>query len=121
MASGDFRKMDPLAAVIMIKAIALMHVLWSHSPVPGVRARRTGVDAIDLAAARARGSACHRVPIDREAIVNHQRNIDEHLARLAEEATLNRTALADDLRGEIRLLARTVALSRGETPASGEG
>ena len=46
MASGDFRKMDPLAAVSMIKAIALMHALWSQSPVPGVRARRTGVDTI---------------------------------------------------------------------------
>ena len=35
---------------------------------------------------------------DREAIANHQRNIEGHLARLAEEATLNRSALADELR-----------------------
>ena len=55
---------------------------------------------------------------DREAIANHQRNIEGHLARLAEEATLNRSALADELRGELRLLARTVAMSRGEAGLS---
>ena len=51
---------------------------------------------------------------DREAVVAHQRNIEGHLVRLTEEATQNRTSLADELRGEIRLLARTLAISRKE-------
>jgi dTDP-glucose pyrophosphorylase len=42
-----------------------------------------------------------------------------HLARLVEESVQNRTALAEELRGEIRLLARTVAISRGEPPPAG--
>ncbi len=54
---------------------------------------------------------------DREAMAAHQRNIDAHLARLAEETAQNRGALADELRNEIRLLARTVALSHGAPPA----
>jgi hypothetical protein len=57
---------------------------------------------------------------DRDAMAAHQRNIDAHLARLAEESAQNRGALADELRSEIRLLARTVALSRVPTPAPGE-
>ena len=36
-----------------------------------------------------------------------------HLARLVEENVRSRTALADELRGEFRLLARTIASTRG--------
>ena len=42
----------------------------------------------------------------------HRRNIEAHLARLVEDTAANRTALADEIRGEIRLLARTIALAR---------
>lgn len=53
---------------------------------------------------------------DSEALATHQRNIEASLARLVEESTRSRTALADELRGEFRLLARTIAASRGGTP-----
>ncbi|TAJ26146.1 MAG: flagellar motor protein MotA [Reyranella sp.] len=53
---------------------------------------------------------------DSEALAAHQRNIEASLARLVEESARNRTALADELRGEFRLLARTIAASRGGTP-----
>ena len=43
----------------------------------------------------------------------HQRNIEAHLAHLLEDTAQNRVALADELRGEIRLLARTIALKSG--------
>ncbi|WP_178097476.1 flagellar motor protein MotA [Enhydrobacter aerosaccus] len=53
-----------------------------------------------------------RLPdIDRDAVAAHQRNIEGHLARLVEEGARDRAALADELRGELRLLARTVALT----------
>ncbi len=56
---------------------------------------------------------------DREALMTHQRAIESHLARLVEENVRNRTALADELRGEFRLLARTIASTRGVgSPAS---
>jgi plasmid stabilization system protein ParE len=42
----------------------------------------------------------------------HQRNIEGQLARLAEEAASNRAALAEELRSEIRLLARTLSSGR---------
>ncbi len=48
---------------------------------------------------------------DRDAVATHQRNIETHLARLIEESARDRAALADELRGELRLLARTVALT----------
>jgi hypothetical protein len=53
---------------------------------------------------------------DSESLAAHQRNIEASLARLVEESARNRTALADELRGEFRLLARTIAASRGGTP-----
>lgn len=53
---------------------------------------------------------------ENEALAAHQRNIEASLARLVEESARNRTALADELRGEFRLLARTIAASRGGTP-----
>jgi len=43
----------------------------------------------------------------------HLRNMEGYLSRLVEETGRNRTALADDLRGEFKLLARTIASSRG--------
>jgi hypothetical protein len=56
---------------------------------------------------------------DREALITHQHAIEAHLARLVEENVRNRTALADELRGEFRLLARTIASTRGVgSPAS---
>ncbi len=58
---------------------------------------------------------------DREALITHQRAIEAHLARLVEENVRNRTALADELRGEFRLLARTIASTRGVNSPAGEG
>jgi septal ring factor EnvC (AmiA/AmiB activator) len=58
---------------------------------------------------------------DREALQTHQRNIEANLARLVEESVRGRTALADELRGEFRLLARTIASTRGQGNPTGEG
>src|SRR5882762_1734244 len=58
---------------------------------------------------------------DREALVQHQRAIESHLARLVDENVRSRTALADELRGEFRLLARTIASARGTVPPPGQG
>ena len=38
------------------------------------------------------------------------------LARLVEDTASNHTELADEIRGEIRLLARTIALARAQAP-----
>ena len=57
--------------------------------------------------------------LDRDSIQAHRRNIEAHLAHLVEGTTQNRIALADEIRSEIRLLARTIALTqaqRQETP-----
>jgi hypothetical protein len=43
----------------------------------------------------------------------HLRNIDSHLARLAEEAMQGRTQAVQDIRAEIKLLARTIAAAAG--------
>ena len=58
---------------------------------------------------------------ERETLVTHQRAIEAHLARLVEENVRSRTALADELRGEFRLLARTIASTRGAGQPAGEG
>jgi hypothetical protein len=58
---------------------------------------------------------------DREELMAHQRVIESHLARLVEENVRSRTALADELRGEFRLLARTIASTRGANQPAGEG
>jgi hypothetical protein len=50
---------------------------------------------------------------DGELLRVHLRNMEGYLSRLVEETGRNRTALADDLRGEFKLLARTIASSRG--------
>ena len=55
---------------------------------------------------------------DTEALANHQRNIEASLARLVEESVRSRVALTDELRGELRLLARTMA-GRGGSPTAG--
>jgi hypothetical protein len=55
---------------------------------------------------------------DREELLALERNIEGHLARLVEETARSRTALADELRGEFRLLARTIASMRAGHPAS---
>lgn len=44
-----------------------------------------------------------------EASRNHIRNLDNHLARMVEETTQGRAQLTQDIRSEIRLLARTIA------------
>jgi hypothetical protein len=61
--------------------------------------------------------------VDRDSIAAHQRKIEAHLARLVEASEVHRTALADELRGEIRLLARTIALARapGHEPPAAAG
>ncbi|MBN9491214.1 MAG: flagellar motor protein MotA [Alphaproteobacteria bacterium] len=54
-----------------------------------------------------------RVPdADREAVAAHRRNIENNLTRLIEESARDRATLTEELRGELRLLARTVALTR---------
>jgi len=53
---------------------------------------------------------------EREALMTHQRAIEAYLVRLIDESMRGRTALTDELRGELRLLARTVAASRGAAP-----
>jgi len=59
---------------------------------------------------------------EREALLAHQRAIEGHLARLVDENVRGRTALADELRGEFRLLARTVAsTARGAVHPPGDG
>ena len=59
---------------------------------------------------------------EREALATHQRNIEGYLARLLDENVRGRTALADELRGELRLLARTIASSaRSPVHPPGEG
>ncbi len=55
---------------------------------------------------------------DTEALANHQRNIETSLARLVEESVRSRVVLTDELRGELRLLARTMA-GRGGPPTAG--
>jgi hypothetical protein len=39
----------------------------------------------------------------------HLRNIDAHLSRLADETAQGRNQAVQDIRGEIKLLARTIA------------
>jgi hypothetical protein len=46
-----------------------------------------------------------------EATRNHIRNVDIYLARLVEESASGRTQMVQELRSEIRLLARTIAAS----------
>jgi hypothetical protein len=59
---------------------------------------------------------------ERQALLAHQRNIEGHLARLVDENVRGRIALADELRGELRLLARTIASSaRSPVHPPGEG
>ena len=58
---------------------------------------------------------------DRDALMAHQHNIEANLARLVEESVRSRTALADELRGEFRLLARTIASTRGAVLPPGDG
>jgi hypothetical protein len=44
---------------------------------------------------------------------NHLRNIDVQLARLGDELNAGRNAMLQDLRSEIKLLARTIAVAAG--------
>jgi hypothetical protein len=44
-----------------------------------------------------------------DATRSHIRNIDVHLVRLLEESITGRNQMVDDLRSEIKLLARTIA------------
>ena len=47
-----------------------------------------------------------------EATAAHIRNIDVYMTRLLEETVAGRTQLIDELRSELKLLARTVAALR---------
>ncbi len=47
-----------------------------------------------------------------EASRTHLRNLDDAINRLVEETASGRSAIADDVRAEIRLLARTIAAAR---------
>ncbi len=51
-----------------------------------------------------------------EATRGHIRNLDNHMARMLEEAALGRTEIVQELRAEIRLLARTIAALAEEDP-----
>ena len=44
-----------------------------------------------------------------ELLRGHLRNIEGHIARLAEELAQGRAQTTQELRGEIRILARTIA------------
>jgi hypothetical protein len=44
-----------------------------------------------------------------EALRNHMRNIEMYLARLAEDLSQGRSQTIQEVRSEIRLLARTIA------------
>lgn len=48
----------------------------------------------------------------------HLRNLEAYSARLLEETVRNRTALADELRGEFKLLARTLAARSAGGPGT---
>ena len=52
-----------------------------------------------------------------EATRSHIRNVDIYMARLVEETATGRAQMVQELRSEIRLLARTIAASADE----GEG
>jgi hypothetical protein len=54
-------------------------------------------------------------------LLAHQRLIEGHLARLVDESVRSRTALADELRGEFRLLARTIASTARGAPVHPPG
>jgi hypothetical protein len=51
-----------------------------------------------------------------EATRGHIRNLDNHVARMIEEAANGRTEIVQELRAEIRLLARTIAALAEENP-----
>ena len=51
-----------------------------------------------------------------EATREHIRNIDVHMARMLEEIAAERTKIAEALRSEIKLLARTIAARNGANP-----
>lgn len=52
-------------------------------------------------------------PANDEATRNHLRNIDVQLQRLLEETVRGRDELSRELRGELRLVARTIAVAAG--------
>ena len=56
--------------------------------------------------------------LDEEARA-HLRNIEVHLVRLTEELAQSRGDAVQEIRGEIRLLARTLAAARNKEPLSG--
>ena len=50
-----------------------------------------------------------------QASRNHLRNIDVYLGRALEEMAIGRTQVVEDIRAEIKLLARTLAAMAEET------
>jgi hypothetical protein len=61
-------------------------------------------------AERSRGTT----PVLDEATRNHLRNIDVQLQRLLEETVRGREAMTRELRNEMRIVARTIAVAAGE-------
>jgi hypothetical protein len=55
-----------------------------------------------------------------EATRTHLRNMDVHLARLLEETTSGRAQMVQDLRSELKLVSRTIAIAAGEPRAHQE-
>jgi len=62
-----------------------------------------------------KGNGAGGSPAMDEATRAHIRNLDTHMVRLLEETTSGRVQMTQDLRNEIRLLARTIAALSEET------
>ena len=82
---------------------------------------RMGEQSIELRTAIGRlGERSPQQDGDRDIVQAHQRAMEAYMGRLIEETARSRTALGDELRGEFRLLARTIASTRG-APPPGDG
>jgi hypothetical protein len=116
---------DDLPRVIEELQAAVDRLVQRPLPEPdreAMAAHQRGLEErLERQAAEVRGALAklaERVPdADREAVAAHRRNIETNLTRLVEESERDRATLAEELRGELRLLARTVALARTSGPS----
>ena len=116
---------DDLPRVIEELQAAVDRLVQRPLPEPDREAmaahQRSLEERLERQAAEVRGALARlaeRVPdADREAVAAHRRNIETNLTRLVEESERDRATLAEELRGELRLLARTVALARTSGPS----
>ena len=116
---------DDLPRVIEELQAAVDRLVQRPLPEPDREAmaahQRSLEERLEHQAAEVRGALARlaeRVPdADREAVAAHRRNIETNLTRLVEESERDRATLAEELRGELRLLARTVALARTSGPS----